>query len=137
MRDATLRANRAANVVHALIAAKPAGSIPKEMTDPLRPVFVDYYASVAAAFRGLDVADYRLEQERRTRLERYGPAACPGGCHQPTGSPTMPTRWPDLSAWASAGALPGRPGFRPLRGKGPPPPQPHPHRSAIGSGGSR
>lgn len=93
MRDATLRADRAASVVRALVAAHPTEAIPTEITDPLRPVFIEYYAAVSAAFRTLDTADYQVGQEFRMRLDQYSPPACPGGCHQPTDAQGGPRHW--------------------------------------------
>ncbi|MQY12622.1 hypothetical protein SRB5_27580 [Streptomyces sp. RB5] len=79
-KDSWARAEQAAVVLEAVFRASAGQDAPAAVTDPLRPWFVAFYASVSALFRGLDVAEQRLASQP-SGPRRPGQSPCPSGCH--------------------------------------------------------
>ncbi|HST47799.1 eCIS core domain-containing protein [Jatrophihabitans sp.] len=90
VRDAWIAAEQAAVMVDAVFRASGTNPVPAVVTDPLRPWFVAFYASVSRMFRRLDTEDRALANAmRRSPFGQSAPnrptgPACPGGCHTPS-----------------------------------------------------
>ena len=86
IRDAWTAAEQAANMIEAVYMASGNDPVPGVVTDPLRPWFVGFYASVSRLFRQLDTEDKMLAAAIRSAPLATGPSAmsptCPGGCHR-------------------------------------------------------
>ncbi|HJQ02655.1 MAG TPA: DUF4157 domain-containing protein [Jatrophihabitans sp.] len=86
VRDAWIAAEQAAVMIDAVFRASGTNPVPAVVTDPLRPWFVAFYASVSRMFRQLDTDDKMLANTLRRSPFGQPPTnrpACPGGCHTP------------------------------------------------------
>ncbi|MCY0906008.1 eCIS core domain-containing protein [Arthrobacter sp. H14-L1] len=90
IRDSWLAAEQAAMMIDALYRVPGTVPVPPVITDPLRPWFVAFYASVSRLFRQLDTDDKQMATAmgRFQLLQRPVAASsgqpCPGGCHSPS-----------------------------------------------------
>ncbi len=90
VRDSWIAAEQAAVMIDAVYRASGTNPVPAVVTDPLRPWFVAFYASVSRLFRRLDTDDKVLANA--LRRSPFGPPvttrptgpACPRGCHAPS-----------------------------------------------------
>ena len=118
IRDAWTAAEQAANMIEAVYMASGNDPVPGVVTDPLRPWFVGFYASVSRLFRQLDTEDKMLAAAIRSAPLATGPSAMsptrPGGCHQTASSPALGP----LSSSVPA-TLPPLPGTLPFGRTGP------------------
>jgi|GEM_PF-6712247 len=87
IRDSWIAAEQAAVMIDAVFRASGTNPVPAVVTDPLRPWFVAFYASVNRMFRRRDTEERSLANAmRRSPFGQAAPnrptgPACPGGCH--------------------------------------------------------
>jgi hypothetical protein len=90
IKDSWIAAEQAAVMIDAVFRASGTTPVPAVVTDPLRPWFVAFYASVSRLFRQLDTDEKVLANALRrssfgqpSTTQPIG-SPCPGGCHAPT-----------------------------------------------------
>lgn len=105
VRDSWMVAEQAAVMIDAVYRSAGAAPVPAAVVDPLRPWFVDFYASVSRLFQRLDSNDRSLSL--RLSQFQFLPSSsasvtgrsCPGGCHTSSGSGSsaIPELFPSAS----------------------------------------